>query len=108
MQLLLQLFKIGGIGHTCPKNCFRLGDQFLFPILNLIRMDIKVLGSFCQRPIAPDGSQGHFGLKCGGVIPSCTFGHLLLLSLKRNIPQKISLILREFLSNEWGPLYPAR
>ena len=44
MQLLLYLFMIGGIRNTCPKNCFRLSDQFLFPILNLIRMDIKLLG----------------------------------------------------------------
>ena len=41
MQLLLYLFMIGGIGNPGPKNCFRLSDQFLFPILNLIRMDIK-------------------------------------------------------------------
>jgi hypothetical protein len=56
MQLLLYLFMIGGIGNTFPKNCFCLGDQVLFPILNLIRMDIKLLGSLCGRPIAPDGS----------------------------------------------------
>jgi hypothetical protein len=62
MQFLLYLFWIGDIGSTCPKNCFSLGDQFLFPVLDLIGMDSKLLRSFCQGPITPDGGQGHFGL----------------------------------------------
>ena len=42
MKLLLYLCMIGGIGHVCPKHGFRLGDQFLFPVLHLIGMDIKL------------------------------------------------------------------
>jgi hypothetical protein len=80
MQLLLELCMIGDIGNTCPKHGFRLGDQFLFPVLDLIGMHIKLLGSFRQRPIAADGGQGHFGLKGGRVISSWSFAHLLLLS----------------------------
>jgi hypothetical protein len=92
MQLLLHLFMVSGFGSACPKDPFSLHEQFLFPVRDLIRMDSKLLGSFSQGAIPSDGGQGHFGLERWGMIPSGAFGHLLLLSLRRNIPQKISLI----------------
>ena len=98
MQLLLQLCLVCGFASARPKNRFILGGQFLFPVLDLIGMDVKLLGSFSQGAIPPDGGQGHFGLQRGGVISSCAFGHLLLLSLRRNLAQKISLIIRAIYS----------
>ena len=104
MQLLLHLVMVGSGGHPCSKHAFRLDDQLFFPVLDLIRMNVKLLGQFGQGVLPSENSQGHFRLERRRVIPSCALCHLLLLSLKENIPQKISLSIQGFLSNEWGPL----
>jgi hypothetical protein len=82
MQLLLHLFMGGRVGHGCSKHVVRLGDQLLLPVLDLIGMYSKLLGSFSQGAVPPDSSQCYFGLEGWGMIPSRSFGHLLLLSLK--------------------------
>lgn len=68
MPLLLHLVMVGG--GPRPKDRFSLSDQVLVPVLALIRMYVKRLGSFRQGAIFPDGGQGHFGLKGGRVISS--------------------------------------
>ena len=44
MQLLLHLVMVGSGGHACSKYAFRLDDQLFLPVLNLIRVYVKLLG----------------------------------------------------------------
>ena len=67
-------------------------------------MYVKLLGSFNQCAVTPEGGQGHFGLKRRGVISSFSLAHFLSLSVTRNMAQKSSLIIRDFLSNGRGPV----
>ncbi|MCA9467843.1 MAG: hypothetical protein KC643_20675, partial [Nitrospira sp.] len=61
-------------------------------------------GEHYKDVLPSENSQGHFRLEMRRVIPSCGLCHLLLLSLKENIPQKIPLSIRDFLSKAWGLL----
>lgn len=88
MQLLLHLFLIGSGGHACSKHVLCLDDQLFLPVLNLIGMHGKLFGSFGQRAVPSNSGQGHFRLEGRRKSPSCALCHLLLLSLKENIPQK--------------------
>jgi hypothetical protein len=52
MQFLLDLFLVDSGARA--KDIFRLDEQLILPVLDLIRMDIKVLGQFRQRVFALD------------------------------------------------------
>ncbi len=55
MQFLLHLFMVSSSDEARAKNIFCLAKQRLLPVLDLIRMDIKVLGQFGQGVFALDG-----------------------------------------------------
>lgn len=44
MELLLQLLMVSAVDGACAKDQISFGHQFLFPVLDLIGMDIKLLG----------------------------------------------------------------
>jgi hypothetical protein len=44
MKLLLHLCVVCGFSNARPKNRFGLGAQFLFPVRDLIGLDVKLLG----------------------------------------------------------------
>lgn len=51
-------------------------EQLLFPLSNLVRMNLILAGQFSDSFIAFDCSQSHFGLECGTVIPSLVLYNL--------------------------------
>jgi len=81
VEFLLYLLMSRGIGCPCPKYVLGFGQQLFLPVLDLIGMDIKLLHQLRQRSVPPNGRQRDFGLKGGGMIPSGSSCHLLLLSL---------------------------
>ncbi len=74
----MERFEIWRVGRRRgpPKDIRGPRQQLLLPFGDLRGMDLKVLRQFGQRLVAFDRRQGHLGLKCRSVIPSCSLHRL--------------------------------
>jgi len=69
----MEVFKVRR-GHLlfgfAAKNIGGGFQQLLFPVRDLVGMNIELFSQLGQCPVAPDRRQGHFGLEARCVIPS--------------------------------------
>ena len=63
MELLYLLFIVLGLDRIPAEHVLRALDQALLPVLNLIGMNIELLGQLSQGALALQGSQCHLRLE---------------------------------------------
>jgi hypothetical protein len=44
--------------------------ELVFPLLDLVRMHVELLGQFNKRLLAPDGGKRHLRLESRAVVPA--------------------------------------
>ena len=64
MELLYLLFIVLGIDRIASEHVFSAFDQTLLPVLNLIGVNIELLGQFRQCALALQGCQRYLRLEC--------------------------------------------
>ena len=55
----------GRLLHSTVENLGHACQQVLLPLLDLVRMYVKLLGEFCQRLFPPDAASATLALKAG-------------------------------------------
>ena len=105
MEFLGLALRVLGSGAAATVTEERLGisHQLLLPVLDLIGVNVKVLGELGQGSVPSHGCHRYLRLEARRMIASFPLGHLLLLFLDGNVVQKIPLSRVDQLSNRWGP-----
>ena len=86
MQLLNLLYIVLRLDRMAAKDILGASDQLTLPILDLVRVDIVLLGNLSNSALALQGLQRYLRLECRCVIASFPAGHHLLLVV-RNIAE---------------------
>ena len=105
MECLGLALRVLGSGAAATVTEERLGmsHQLLLPVLDLIGVNVEVLGELGQGSVPSHGCHRYLRLEARRMIASFPLGHLLLLFLDGNVVQKIPLSSVDQLSNRWGP-----
>ena len=108
MECLGLALRVLGSGAAATVTEERLGmsHQLLLPVLDLIGVNVEVLGELGQGSVPSHGCHRYLRLEARRMIASFPLGHLLLLFLDGNVVQKIPLSSVDQLSNRWGPPLP--
>jgi len=95
-----------GAAATVTEERLGMSHQLLLPVLDLIGVNVEVLGELGQGSVPSHGCHRYLRLETRRMIASFPLGHLLLLFLDGNVVQKIPLSSVDQLSNRWGPPLP--